>query len=308
MRPSPTPTSELGPLLRDPATVASELLVDPSDPAFARRERPAAARWTSQAYLNDVNSALSRLRQQVVQLRADMMSDLPPDQRRRLAREADSVLGALDDFGDGLRPGRRRTAVAEDYAAVQARVRALARDARAAGLSRSASDDSAGWVAMADQRLDEAVSRGGGRDGWEPALVARDSDNQVFLARDLDRQGEYGLSAAPGRRTLQDDLHALTHAAEFFRASVASGAPRRQLARDFETVEEVWGRVAPALARLNPAERQLLMPRARRVQDVILKLHERLGLAGTPRRLDVTAEPSQPARSSGPVLPASAPR
>jgi hypothetical protein len=282
--------------------------VDPSDPAFARRERPAAARWASRAYLNDVNSALSRLRQRVVQLKADMVSDLPADQWRRLAREADSVLGAPDDFADGLRPGRRRVAVAEDYATVQTRVRALARDARAAGLRRSASDDAAGWVAMADQRLDEAVSRGGDRDGWEPALVARDADNQVFLARDLDRQGEYGLSAAPGRRTLQDDLHALADAAEFFRASVASGAPRAQLARDFGAEEEVWARVVSALGRLSQAERQLLMPRARRVQDVILKLHSRLGLAGTRRRLDVTAEPSQPARSSGPVLPASAPR
>jgi hypothetical protein len=137
--------------------------------------------------------------------------------------------------------------------------------------------------------------------------VARDSDSLVFFARDLERLGEYGLSAGPGRRAMQGELHGLTDAAEFFRASLASGSPRARLARDFADVEGVWERVAPDVARLTRPERQLLAPRADRVGDAVLKLHRRLGLTGTPPRLVAVAEPAAPVRSYGMVLPASPP-
>jgi hypothetical protein len=306
--PRPIPaTSSLGPLLRDPATVASELLLEPSELFFAGQESP-AARWVSRGYANDVSSALSGLRRQVVQLKRDAMTDLQGEQRRGLSRAADGVLDALDDFGARLVPGRSRSAVAEEYAAVESRVRALARDARASGLANSGGGDPARWVAMADERLGAAVSQGEGREVWEPILVARAADNLVFLTRDLARQGEFGLSSEPGRRALQDDLNALTNAATFFRASVAAGSPRSRLARDFAAVDEVWARVAPSVGRLNRYERQLLVPRAARVENVILDLHHRLGLTGTPARLEATAEPKLPVSTFNPVLPASAPR
>jgi hypothetical protein len=299
--------SELGPLLRDPATVASELLLEPSPPAVALPERP-ATRWASRAYTNDVGGALSRLRRQVVQLKQDITTDLRGDQRRWLSREADNALDALDDFESRLVAGRPRAAVSEDYAAAESRVRALARDARASGLGRSVSRDPAGWVAMADERLGEAVSQGEAREVWAPALVAREADNLVFFARDLERQGEYGLSAGPGRRALQHDLHSLTDAAEFFRASVAAGSPRARLAKDIAALEEVWARVASAVPRLNREERLLLAPRASRVEDMVFELHRRLGLAGAPAHVEATAEAAQPANGFGPVLPAAAPR
>jgi hypothetical protein len=300
--------SELGPLLRDPAAVASELLVEPAAPFATSQERP-AARWANLAYVDEVSGALSGLRRQVVRLRRDITTELPGEQWRGLAREADDVLGALDAFGDHLVPGRPRAAVAADYAAVAARVRALARGARASGLGGSASGDPAGWVAMADERVSEAVAPGQGRETWEPLLVAREADNLVFLARDLERQGEYGLSAAPGRGALQDDLHALTDAAVFFRASVAAGSPPARLAWDFATAEQVWARVAPAVEGLSRAERLPLVPRATRVEDAIVRLHRRLGLAGTPARVGASAEPApRPAAVGGVSLPASAPR
>ena len=299
--------SSLGPLLRDPATVASELLLEPSEIVPMGQVSP-AAQWVSRGYANDVNSALSRLRRQVVQLKRDAGADLQGEQRQALSREADRVLDALDDFGERLVPGRSRASVADDYADVQARVLALSRDARASGLARSGTGDPARWLAMADERLSAMVSQGEGREVWEPVLVARAADNLVFLARDLMRQGEFGLSSGPGRRALQDDLNALTNAATFFRASVAAGSPRARLARDFVAVDEVWEHVVPGLERLNRDERQLLVPRAARVENVILDLHHRLGLTGTPARLEATAEPKLPVSTFNPVLPASAPR
>ncbi len=297
----------LPPLPRDPATVSSELLPDPSEQVAVPPQRP-VARWASLGYLNDVGSAASGLRRQVVQLKHDVTTDLRGQRRQELSRAADNVLDALDALEDRLVVGRSRAAVSEDYVAVADRVHALLRDARSAAPVRPAARDPAGWVALADERLGEAVSEGGGGAAWEPALVAREADNLVFLARDLERQGEYALSAGPGRRSVQANLHALTDAAEFFRADVATTSPRARLVRDFGSVEEVWGRVAPALAELTRAERLPLDPRARRVEDEVVKLHRLLGLPGAPVHLAAVAEPARPTAVSGLALPASAPR
>jgi hypothetical protein len=292
-----------GPLARDPATVASELLPDPAEPLPPPVERP-APRWASRGYVNDVGGAASQLRGQVTQLKHDITTDLRGDQRRELSRAADDVLDALDTFEARLAPGRPRAAVAEDYAAVAARMSALTNDARAAGLGRAG----AGWVTMADERLAEAVSMGEGPAAWDPPLVVRACDNLVFHARDLERQGEFALSAAPGRRTLQQELRDLTAAAEFFRAGVAMGSARDRLMRDFSSVQGVWARVAPAVEELARDERLPIVPRARRVQGEIDNLHRLLGVAGTPARLEPSAEPKQPVRSYGGIyLPASGP-
>src|SRR5205807_791097 len=102
--------------------------------------------------------------------------------------------------------------------------------------------------------------------------------------------------------------HALTDAAEFFRACVASGSPRARLVRDFAAAEEVWARVAPAVARLSREDRLALDPRAGRVEDAVVKLHRRLGLPGTPPHLGENATPAQPVNGVGLALPASASR
>jgi hypothetical protein len=295
--PLPNP-SDLGAPARDPATVASELMLEPPAPVVGIVERP-PARWASLGYVNEVGANVSRLRRQVRQFKQDVTADLQGERRRELSRQADDVLDALDAFEGRLVVGMPRTTVYEDYAAVEGRVKALTRDARFVGLSRPAGRDSTQWVAMADEKLGEAVHQGQGREVWEPALVARESDNLVFLTRDLERKGEYALSAGPGRRTLQSDLHALSDAAEFFRASVAAGSPRSRLVQDFGPVAEVWGHVVPAVAGPTRGERLAVGPRASAVEDVILKLHRRLGLPGAPARLEANAEPAQPVNGLG---------
>jgi hypothetical protein len=304
--PIPVPPSPV-PEPRDPATVASELLPDPmSAPAIA--PQPPPARLTSQAYLNDVRGAAAGLRQQVARLKTDISTDLRGEQRRQLSRKVDDVLDALDDFEERLSRGQSRLAVADEYAAVEARMAALARDAKAVGVGGSRARDRAGWLAMADERLAEAVAEGAPAASWDPALVARECDNLVFLARALEHGGEYSLSAAPGRRQVQQELHHLTDAAEYFRASVATASPLPRLMKDFASVEDVWDHLAPELAALTRDERLLLVPRASSVEDVIVRLHRRLGLAGAPAHLPADAEPRQTAGSYGLVLPASAPR
>ncbi len=304
--PLPVPPP-IGPLPRDPAHVSSELLPDPLDapPLVVERVPP---RLASRGYLNDVGGAAAKLRRQVTALKNDITTDLRGPDRRDLSGQADDVLDALDLFEGRLKDGRPRAAVADDYALVESRVAALTREARAAGLGQTPAREGTHWVSMADERLAEAVAEGSPAAAWDPPLVIRESDNLVFVVRDLERQGEYALTALPGRRALQQDLHELTDAAEFFRASVAQASPRVRLMRDFRSVEEVWDRVAPAVADLTRDERLALVPRAGRVEDVIVRLHRRLGLAGAPAHLAAQAEPRQPVSPYGLVLPASAPR
>jgi hypothetical protein len=291
------PASQPAPDARDPATVASELLLE--NPRQAPTPLRMAPQWAGLGYVTEVGDALARLRRQVRQLKRDADTDLSGDRRRELTGEADEVLNALDAFDARLVVGRPRAAIADDYSALERRVRALTRNARTAGLSTPLARDPAGWVTMADERLGEAVYQGGGREVWEPALVARGADNFVFLARDLWRKGEYSLADGTSRVSLLNDLRALSDAAEFFRASVAGGSPPARLAQDFASAEQVWARIVPAMAELTHGERLALDPRASSVEDAVVGLHRRLGLAGTPAHVTAVTETATPVNGLG---------
>jgi hypothetical protein len=174
--------ADLAPAARDPASVASELLLTDAPPGVLPQPRP-EPRWAGQSYVSEVGSSASHLRRRLVQFKQDVAVDQQTPRWRELSRGADDALDALDAFEERLRVGRARVAVAEDYAAVEARVRALTRDAQAAGLGGPAGRGPAGWFALADERLGEAVNAGQEIVTLDPALVARESDNLVFGAR-----------------------------------------------------------------------------------------------------------------------------
>jgi hypothetical protein len=206
---------------------------------------------------------------------------------RALSYDAQDVTDTLGDFQDSLRAGLPRADLYISFGAVENKVRALARTARAS--DEPAVSEALQRVQRAEGRLRDMVfafEERGAQETWDPRVVERTAQNLVLFARDLERQGEWSFVARPGRRALQDDLNALSVAAATFRRGVLDGLTPTQVMRDFASVEDVWARVAPALGELTSAERLPTRPRAERVDDAIVRLHRRLGLPGETARLN----------------------
>ncbi len=256
---------------------------DQDQDALQRLPRHAPVRWVGRDSATAIRSASRDLKRQMDRLKKDLGPASEDRSWRALSYDAEDVSGTLGDLEDALRPGLPRQDLYVSYGAVQNKVRALVRDARAS--DSPAVKESLRRVTDAERHLRAAVFDEGVQETWDPQLVGRLAENLVHYARDLERQGQWSVAGRAGRRGLQDDLHALTDAVEEFRRSALNGDTQPQLMRDFGPVEDAWARVAPALGELPSGERLTMRPRAERVDDALVRLHRRLGLRSEPVRL-----------------------
>ena len=160
---------------------------------------------------------------------------------------------------------------------------------------------------MADERLGEAVAEGGGRTAR--TLRRRWRGRQLgFVGATWSGRGN--TPCPPGRAAwrCRPTCTCADRRGRVLPGRRGDGVAALRLVRDFGSAEEVWGRVSPSVVELTRDERLPLDPRARSVEDEVVRLHRLLGLVGTPAHLERLAELARPAAVYGLALPASAPR
>ncbi len=233
------------------------------------------------SYLANVQERARWLLAELERFQEDAVVELRGQRERELYQRADAVLTVLRHFRRSLHGSVAREHLVDDFRRMDRKLHDLLETVQAFGEKFPALQRAAVRVRQADHQLHYALFQGDTSEETTKQVVTRQAHALATEAQEFERTARFALATdRPGRRALEEDIHAFAEAAEHLHKGLHAGFNRPHLLRDMKALEQAWSRVGRGLRVLTPRENEFLVRRAERFDLALDRLHRRLALEG----------------------------
>ena len=247
---------------------------------------PPADRGVDQAYLSGVQDAVRQLASDLESLQDDIILELGARKDRDLYHRTDALLAEVERFRGSVKPGVSRQVLYKGFNDLDRAIRDLLDRVQALGAQQRVLQRAAARIAASEFQVDYALSRGDVSEERGRHVVQRLARSLAIETAELARTASYALASESSSHTvLETDLRMLAAAADKFEKAVQGNYKRDQVRQEFAALAVAWEQAARGLRALPPRENAFFLRRAERVDQVIDRLHQALGIEGKSPRL-----------------------
>jgi hypothetical protein len=233
-------------------------------------------------------NAVAPVRDLVRQLEADLdhlqevlIFEQAPSKDRKLFQMTNGVQSQVLELDRKLVKAPSRDAAYDLFLPVDRDVRRLVAELRAQGIQQRGLQRAASRIINTQFRIHYALASGSAVPDRTRGLLQDEARSLAQAADDLWRTAQYSLSPdLPARTSLEGDLHRLADAAARFARGVDQADQPAQARRDYLALGKAWDAAAGILRTLPPKENTFLLRQAERVDELLDRLHQALGIEG----------------------------